>query len=1328
MELTDLARLPGAPDQNFEALTRAVVTRRYGALGRMRERRNQPGVEFYIQVDHAGALGEPGRVWGWSCKWFILGSKHQLSVGQRKQITASVDLAIKHVDGLTDFVLCLPQRPTSEDEIWINGLGRQGVAIRQWYVENYNAELTGHDELRSTFFGESALTPHKLKQVHERSVAPVQARWAPQLHTFTDVERRIDRALLHPRSFDQLQEYTDDVAVRTAELRNALDSLDATSRPGAAGVVADLERFIAGMRELVSAGQSLRPWEVRERLGESELPTTSPRALRHLLRRLRQRRVPEAVAVTGLAAGIRDIARWLRETRRDAEAPLLAVVAAAGQGKTHLAAQLTSSQGRPTAGVFLQGGLLRAGGTLDDLARRVPGLKVDRFEDLLEALDSAGHRAGCRIPLVIDGLNEAERPLEWRTLLAELVPALGRYQYVAGIVTLREALADEVLPSTILKLELEWARAEVDDILRAYFNAYLIDRGDAWLPMEEFRNPLFVRLYCEAANHEQRVPVGVEALPQSLIGVFELYRVRVVDRLAGDPVRKRLPADQIKRRLAELAMYFWTHGVRRIPSDDARRILDHDQTDWEDSLFRRLEEEGVLFREEDSGIGDTECGFVFDLLAGYLIADALLGQVPNGWAADAELAGCTLWDSLLGDDAHPLGLDVVLALIGLVPRRFTGRHLWRFAPTEHRAFAVAQELSAETAFLDEETVDELARLIATWRPRPGRRLVFDRLWELRRSVPHSLNPLFLDRVLRSLPVAQRDLGWTEWARLRAAQRLAEDVEQATRRWSENATRDESDDIEAVAVSWLLTSTDNSLRDLATKALQRYGRAEPKRLFDLAARTLEVDDPYVVERLVAAAFGAASTQQVPGHSGTFADALHDWLVHLRDRFLSGGATPTSHEQLRSYVRATYEFAATLYPASVPEGVDASALKFAPVAPAALMKDDDPNAAECDRTFGMDFENYVIGTAINGRANHDYDHPDYVRARAEIMARVWELGWREKAFGSIDQAIAMAAGRRFGELGDVERYGKKYGWIAYHEMIGRLVDDGKAPSLFGGVERLMPDIDPTFPDQPLTVPFPLLPLWAPAGQINDQVWVVSGAVSVPDELWSPDHLLGEPGGWILAEGYLDHRVHGRNVFGFFRTLVLDQSATASALKLVNEQEYPGNRFFPSLPTVRDVFAAEMPWSPRFALAFDDDPVSDFPRPSLSRDWRDPGIRFEQVAVEFAPESRSQIGLRGAYDVPSFDFAHRFQLRQLPGSVDLVDQEGRRASAALRAEKPWKGNLLFLRRDLVEEFAGDRSIVQVAWGEREVAVDWSSAPDWVRAAQRSHANIWRHIRTLR
>lgn len=98
----------------------------------------------------------------------------------------------------------------------------------------------------------------------------------------------------------------------------------------------------------------------------------------------------------------------------------------------------------------------------------------------------------------------------------------------------------------------------------------------------------------------------------------------------------------------------------------------------------------------------------------------------------------------------------------------------------------------------------------------------------------------------------------------------------------------------------------------------------------------------------------------------------------------------------------------------------------------MEDDDPNAEECDRTFGMDFENHIIGAAINGRDNHDFA-PRLPQARAEIMARVWELGWREKEFGSVDQSIAADSGRPYSTKRRAARYRKKYGWTAYHEMV-------------------------------------------------------------------------------------------------------------------------------------------------------------------------------------------------------------------------------------------------------------------------------------------------------
>lgn len=199
----------------------------------------------------------------------------------------------------------------------------------------------------------------------------------------------------------------------------------------------------------------------------------------------------------------------------------------------------------------------------------------------------------------------------------------------------------------------------------------------------------------------------------------------------------------------------------------------------------------------------------------------------------------------------------------------------------------------------------------------------------------------------------------------------------------------------------------------------------------------------------------------------------------------------------------------------------------------------------------------------------------------------------------------------------------------------------------------------------------------------------------------------------------------MFGFFRTLLVDPADLDPAVDLVRKEKYPGNDFLPGLPMVRSVFTGEVPWSPRFAVRSEDDDGS---RRALRRAWDDDGIGLTQVAVELSTgEGDSPTTLERSYDVPSFEFAARFELRQLPGALDLVSLDGIRASATFRAQDPWEGHLPFLRRDLVTDFAGDRRIVQVAWGERTLTADWNAEPPWARAVYQAYQHIWRDARVL-
>ena len=1322
-----------APERAFELLCRAIVQRNYDKYGLIRWRRNQPGVEFYLRIDQQCDLGDVGRVIGWSCKWFPLPKNNKLSPTRRRQIDDSIKKATKHVAGLTDFVLCLPEMPTKSDIEWYdNHSMSEKVRLHLWADEGLEARMTGGAEvLRRTFFGELITTPEDLEDAHERSVAPVRKRWIPGLHVDTHVDRCISTILFRPGALDSLRDQGLIIADLVEQLRDHVISIDGDLRDRLETLARDMTAFGGYLTDIADAVDNKRPMDAIELTADRQTPEINERVLQLLARDHRLSRSRLALIVESFYPEIWHALNILDGVNKMAGSSMIAVVGDAGLGKTQLAAQQTAPSDDQVAGVFVQGGNLRAGATLDEIASRVPGLGVSSFEDLLESIDSAGAREGCRIPIFIDGLNEAERPAEWRQLFEQVAPILDRFSHALVIVTLRSAIQDQVIPDAVHILKLNWQDQEVHEIVSRYFEHYKIDPGGAWLPFGLFHNPLFVRMYCEASNPEREESVGAEGLPNSLVGVFELYRTRVDERLTNDPPRPTLPQGHVKQQLARVAQALWEQDTRLLPYEVVKTLIDDPGMNWDDSLYRRLVDEGVLSRHEHSDSQDSESGILFDRFAGYLISDFMLGSLSLN-KVNEVLGASDLWSKLVGPDAHPLGEDVLITLAELLPRRFHNQHLWTIAPEQHCLAALMPTLELESELLNTDTIDKLAEVIARWPPpkhsdHPFEYHPFDRLWEVHDAPRHQLNADFLDRLLRPISLPTRDRTWTEWTRLRSQNILLEHLRQLISKWESNDTRDERDDLSALAVAWMLSSTELDVRDRATKALQRYGRPAPERLFGVAGRIVDVDDPYIEERIVAAALGTMTLYQSPDPSGVFTRALAGWLNVLKNRYLVDGCSPTSHELIRTYVRASFEFAERLHPDAVPEGIAGNDLRFAPVPFLEPINDDDERAEECEQTFRMDFKNYTIGSVIQGRGNYEYNHPEYREAIAQVRGRIWELGWRESLFDRIDRQMGGDRWRHGGRGGRVERYGKKYGWIAYHELVGRLDDQNKIRETWmAGGRHIIGDVDPSFPEDPHPVPIQL-PIWANDQPVDDADWVRSGEVTLPPDLWTPAKINDLPGPWILAEGYLDHRPGGRSVFGFIRTLLVGDEDLDEVVQLIETRQYLGNDFLLRCPSHYEIFAGEMPWSVRFEVQPDDSHLT--PGHGLLRDdWGDEGFDVERVATEYAFEGhRTSTGLDRSYFVPSYGFAQALDLRQLPGTLDLVTLDNARASMTFKAPEPWRGDLLYIRKDLLKRYANERHVLLVAWGERMIAGEWHSQPESFREIYDNGEYLWREINVL-
>ena len=552
-------------------------------------------------------------------------------------------------------------------------------------------------------------------------------------------------------------------------------------------------------------------------------------------------------------------------------------------------------------GVLLHGRDLHATHTLDDLACRVSiaAHPVPSMESLLAAVDAAGQRARNRLPVIIDGLNEAEDPRQWKFLLAALEATLAKYPYVLLVCTVRPEFVDDALPEGTRCVEIKDYGDETIEAVHEHFHYWKIDAADALLP-GFLRHPLTLRLFCEVTNPTRQQFVGVSAMPGSLTALFDRYLEQVGVRVVELASRAhRFYAQDVNAAIATIANKLWESRTRSIELGELRNILGDAQRPWDQSLVRALEHEGVLLRMPSNG--SDALVPVYDLLGGHIIANALLakhGQVTfETWIKEPSTT-----TSLAGDynACHPLANDVVLSLVGQVPRRFFAKQLWQLVeePLRGRALRLAARL--EPAFLDAVTVDALLELV-----REGDAGLLERLWEVRGTPGHPLNAEALDRALRTMTVADRDLRWTEWLRrnqddvLTRGRSVLRDLEYLERRWRSGQVR-AGDRLRARWVMWTLTSTVRRLRDQATRALYWFGLVDSEGLFALTIDSLAVNDAYVGERMLAASYGV-----VMSHQRADAEfAAHPEAVSRTARIRArGGVSKRAHAPLpRATLRA------------------------------------------------------------------------------------------------------------------------------------------------------------------------------------------------------------------------------------------------------------------------------------------------------------------------------------------------------------------------------------------------------------------------------------------
>ncbi|MEL6614594.1 MAG: hypothetical protein AAFQ43_02590 [Bacteroidota bacterium] len=816
---------------------------------------------------------------------------------------------------------------------------------------------------------------------------------------------------------------------------------------------------------------------------------------------------------------------------------------------------------------------------------------------------------------------------------------IGQHPGLVLITTTRPSYVDLVWPDGLPDhiAEIQGFGHEAVEAADKYFEAYGIEPAEPEELPEIFHLPIFLRLYCEGFDPQGR-PHRVHLGEQSQIQAVERFVERAADRI-GRRLTGRASGAPVETALRRLSLELWNRDARAVPVDRAVVATDLQPLgaiDWQGSFAGALESEGLLLARDAAG-GDEILFFTYDLVAGYAIARALLdeaggdleglfsdpttqrrlfGEPPpspptppsarslfhraSDWTR-VRLSAARSWARgrlqaetpppetqtpgegapvALGK-AHPLATDVRRVLAALLLER-RGVLLHERCSHPHAAGVTLNALfEVEPAAIPDRAVTWVGRL---W-DRPDLR---PRLLDHARSVwnvpNHPLGAAFWSRKLGELSVAERDLAWSEYVRRSAPAFEAEAAAlEATARSICPLTDSEHRRLRLRSrrLAWALTTTIHPLRDRITRALYHYARRFPEDYTDLLDWSIGVNDPYVPERVVAAAYGAAMALAFgPGADAVREGPLSDWARSLDAAFFDSGASRrTTHALLRDYAASLITLVVDAErEASMPSG----GAWRPPYAPGQDWEETDGGAGDSyPGPITYIHLNKIQDDLVDG---YPRDEDERQRVVRQLYTRVFDLGYDRDRFIPLEEDMARRYDRSlyYGphgtEPGVVDLYSGKYVRIATFELVGHRTDLGLIEHHEGRYHDV--DLDPSFPEPPRDAA-PIA--WGGTGgtDLETPAWVSGGGLQDVRPFFELDEIDGHQGPWTMLYAYTDETdfdLQRRRHTHVQAVLVLPSDIDDLESDFVDRESRSGWGLG-DLPGRLYLFAGEAPWHPEF-----------------------------------------------------------------------------------------------------------------------------------------------------
>ena len=1230
-----LERLPGNREKCFEEFCHHVARHLFGNYGPIDYFYNTPGSEFYVQlnktVEHSGVEYCVGDVIGWQCK-FWRGSHDDdnspLGKAHIDELVLGFKTSLKHKPNIKLWIVCTPGAFIEDQwEKLTEKLSAEKADCRfeSWHKATFHSmylsDIKAYNGAFQYYFGEH-IGIQKLYEITKDTLEILKSKFDLELHTPTTFEEsllsivdkgkagkllldRIDSLVsrvdkdkrdpifvedgwLYPKLTETYKRaYAEDISARY-ELSEQLKAYQNDS--AILEKAEEIKRLINDYRKKRHGRVDVLNKELRVLLKNEE----EYGSLQYVVSKMVERIIGlEEIITSGNDKeniSILDILNRL--TIKD-----FSIFAEAGHGKTHFACSVASNMmKRELPAILLTGAKFRnCNGCESKLIELLDLPAGSSIGDALDVLNYLGDLYECRLPIVIDGLNEtAPNEKRWLEELPPLRRKIRERDNLVLITTCREKEEyinaiygrkhyDEIDNAILLP------GIEKKNLLQAvakYFSKYKI-QPNTLAAHHLFTNPLLLKVFCETNKGRGSFEVN----DHTLATCMRDYSEQLVTSIATEAGKHdRFKHYQTEQGLNTIALMIWERNDRSLDYfEDFAKVFG--------SQAEAFLNEGMCFMIDNVG-GRQKIQFSYDLVAGYHIAKAIVDNYPKVEDLCAYLEEHYL--RLFGEARHTLAEDIVKSLFYLMPLRYgkewfelMGRSDIAVAAMDHLDIIAFEETGRQafTKLLSGELDNDDAK-----------EKMCERLYD---RIIHQSNLLYFRMFLpffSSMNVRELDMFWnSKFAGYGVLSHVASIFHD--KYWAERYPLEDK-----ITLAILLCGiVDVEFRRLFVEELFTLFIKEVNIGLAICKEAFQISDPYVREAVVSVVTG----------------------VGLRSK---------DEEQLQCCVHLL-------------EGYLAKIMSN----PIYLLDDLETLYSYGEKQLGMTFDRRILNKNKDERwevtdtttyrlyALYDYDYEKYnIRPLIEygwkrkpilkseevhgmLLKRVLDYGYDEDVYAKIqkkeDNEVKYRQSLRLG-------YGEKLGRSAVMELYGWLIVNGRLKGEYKNTLRAdIIEIDPSFPNihekrtlisQSLLVrDVKCLPEWA-----------TSSDIGVMENLFITK-LPRREGEWVLLRGYFEQRMDEKHsniyISGLSELIPSDMS-----------EEEASNDYLREGHDLNHAFFGEMGWR---HLEETEEYEDDWPLPDLlSRysfsDWS--SGRFKYRSVYLLNEAiAKRLGLAFDIDLMEYSF---------------------------------------------------------------------------------------------